>query len=110
MTDTANTKAQFLDDVMTLRQQVADLREEVAAHECAREVLFESENRYRIISEMISDYAYAVRVEPDWTYTVEWFTPTFTSVTGYVPERVPHARETWKMLIHPDDLSIAWER
>src|SRR5262245_4835317 len=110
MTDAAKTKARRLDDVMALQQQVADLRVEIAAHEYAREALFESEHRYRVISEMISDYAYAVRVEPDWTYTVEWFTPTFTSVTGYVLERGPHARDTWKMLIHPDDLSIACER
>src|SRR5262249_30875960 len=110
MTDAAKTKAQLLDDVMALRQQVADLQMEIAAYEYAREALFESEHRYRVISEMISDYAYAVRVEPDWTYTVEWFTPTFTRVTGYILERGPHSRDTWKMLIDPDDLSIACER
>lgn len=45
--------------------------------------LVESRERYRIISEMISDYAYALRVEPDGTLAQEWITDSFTRVTGY---------------------------
>jgi PAS domain S-box-containing protein len=43
-----------------------------------------SEERYRMISEMISDYAYAFRVEPDGTLVREWLTEdSFTRIMGY---------------------------
>jgi PAS domain S-box-containing protein len=63
--------------------------------------LVESRERYRIISEMISDYAFAARVEPDGTLTQEWITDSFTRLTGYGSEdikyRVPLS------VYHPDD-------
>jgi len=110
MKDEGKTKARLPDEVITLRQQVANLQAAIAAHEHTKETLHDREQHYRIISEMISDYAYAARIESDWTYTVEWFTQTFTRVTGYTLERGPHSRNTWKMFIHPDDLSVAYER
>jgi len=73
-------------------------------------MLHDSEQRYRIISEMISDYAYAVHIEPDWTYTIEWFTEPFTRVTGSTPEKGPHSPGTWKNFVHPEDLAIARQR
>ncbi len=76
----------------------------------AEEALHDSEQRYRTISEMISDYAYAVRIEPDWTYTIEWFTETFTRVTGFTLEKGPHSPDTWKIFIHPEDMAIACQR
>jgi PAS domain S-box-containing protein len=43
-----------------------------------------SEERYRIVSELISDYAYSFRVEPDGSFEDEWITSdSFTRVTGY---------------------------
>jgi PAS domain S-box-containing protein len=45
--------------------------------------LRESEERYRIVSELISDYAYSYRVEPDGTIVSEWVTESFKRVTGY---------------------------
>src|SRR5262249_560027 len=64
---------------------------DITEHKRAEGVLQESEQRYRIISEMISDYAYAVRIETDWTYVIEWFTETFTYGTGFTLEKGPHS-------------------
>jgi len=83
---------------------------DVTARKRTEEALRDSEHRYRIISEMISDYAYAVRIAPDATYTIEWFTPPFTQVTGFMLKRGPHSPETWKPFVHPDDLPIARAR
>lgn len=44
--------------------------------------LRESEARYRAISELISDFAFAVRVAPDNTATLEWVTDGFNRIAG----------------------------
>ncbi len=41
--------------------------------------LAESETRYRMISELMSDYAYCLRVEPNGTFIREWSTGDFGS-------------------------------
>src|SRR2546426_5882884 len=76
----------------------------------AEEALRESERRYRTVSEMISDYAYAARLEPGGAYTVEWFTETFTQVTGFPLQKGPLAPGTWAMFIHPADGAVIQKR
>jgi PAS domain S-box-containing protein len=62
-----------------------------------------------VVSELISDYAYAARIGADNTYTVEWFTETFTRVTGFTFDKEPYAPNRWR-IVHPDDLPIVRER
>lgn len=62
----------------------------------------ENENRYRNISELISDYAYSLGFENDGTFKTEWLIGNFSKIYGYTLEELtsltdPHA------LIHPDD-------
>ena len=45
--------------------------------------LKESEERYRLISSVASDYIFSDRVLPDGSLVTEWITDTFTEVTGY---------------------------
>ncbi len=66
--------------------------------------LRESEARYRAISELISDYAYSFRVEPDGTYGLEWLTEAFTRIIGFTPDEID--TYGWERIIHPDDLPI----
>jgi PAS domain S-box-containing protein len=63
--------------------------------------LVESRERYRIISEMISDYAFALRVEPDGMLTQEWITDSFTRLTGYSSEDIKHLAP--RSVYHPED-------
>jgi PAS domain S-box-containing protein len=49
-----------------------------------------NEERYRIISEMISDYAYAFTVEQDGSLKLEWVTDSFERVTSYTPDTFGH--------------------
>jgi PAS domain S-box-containing protein len=72
------------------------------------EALRESEERHRIISELTSDYNYTVRIDADGTSTLEYVTEGFTRITGYTVEEV-NARGGWIILIHPDDLDVAWQ-
>ena len=63
--------------------------------------LRESEERYRIISELISDYAYAFRIDPDGTLVHEWITDSFKRMTGYEQEEIDEQGQY--ALFHPDD-------
>lgn len=73
------------------------------------EALRLNEERYHIISEMISDYAYAFRVEADGSLVGEWLAGNFEQITGFTPEE-SQARGGWRALIYPPDLPIAMRR
>ena len=68
-----------------------------------------SEQRYRVISELTSDYAYLLRIEAGGIVVYEWVSERFTAITGYTLEAI--ARQGgWTSFIHPEDLSIASQR
>jgi PAS domain S-box-containing protein len=71
--------------------------------------LRESEERYRLVSETISDYAYSFRVDPGNILVREWMTDGFERVTGYTVQEV-EARGGWRVLIHPEDMPAALQR
>jgi PAS domain S-box-containing protein len=66
-----------------------------------------NEERYRILSELTSDYAYSFRVDNAEEYQAEWLSPSFTQVTGYSQEEI--AASGWELLVHPEDRHIADE-
>ncbi len=69
----------------------------------AERALRESEERYRIISELTSDFAYVFGVGPDGTLVLEWMTGAFAHITGYEPQEI-WPQGNWMALIHPPDL------
>lgn len=71
--------------------------------------LQEKEERYRIISTSISDYAYAFRVEPDGELVNEWHTQAFETITGYSNLQLTELGG-WAQLVHPDDREFAHQR
>ena len=85
---------------------------DMSDHGRAEQALEESEARYRAVSELTSDYAYAIRVEPDGRVVMEWMTGAFTRITGYsrheMDEREPSGGGF--SLVHPEDRPIALAR
>src|SRR5690606_32504700 len=74
----------------TLREELAADLEALVASERRRfratSVVAMSEEdavRYRAISELASDWVYAVRVDENANLNLEWATGAFTDVTGY---------------------------
>ncbi len=71
----------------------------------AENALQKSEERYRIVSEMISDIAYSVLVKSDGSLASEWIAGAFTSITGFTQNEL-EAHGGYLNLIHPDDRSL----
>jgi PAS domain S-box-containing protein len=73
-----------------------------------QEHLREKEERYRIVSTTISDYAYAYGVNPDGSLVKEWSTKAFETITGYAAGEL--TGDGWEQLIHPDDTEVTLQR
>lgn len=69
----------------------------------AEEELRRSEELFRAISELTSDYVYSMIVEADGSLEPDWFSGAYERVTGYTTEE-SHARGGWTALVHPDDV------
>jgi len=72
-------------------------------------VLRQSEARYRTISNLISDYAYAVRIETDGRTVVEWVTEAFSRITGFTAQEL-EASGGIVRVIHSDDMPSVLQR
>ncbi|GAB4512852.1 MAG: hypothetical protein OHK0046_12980 [Anaerolineae bacterium] len=67
-----------------------------------------SEERHRIISETISDYAYSYIVQADGTLKKDWSTQAFHDITGFTFMEMDE--NGWEMLIHPEDRPLGVRR
>jgi PAS domain S-box-containing protein len=70
-------------------------------HDQALERLRESEERYRIVSELSSDYAYSYRLAPDGGVALDWITRAFTRITGYTADELKDG--VLLPVVHPED-------
>jgi PAS domain S-box-containing protein len=61
--------------------------------------------RFRIISDLISYFAYLFHLTPDGAMTLEWVTDSLRRVTDYTREEIN--TQGWQCLIYPDDLHLA---
>jgi PAS domain S-box-containing protein len=71
-----------------LEQRVAERTAELSRSLAA---LRESEERYRAISRLSSDYSFAIRVAPDLGIELDWVTDALTEIWGYRAEEVEGA-------------------
>ncbi len=63
-----------------------------------------SERRYRLITDLITDYVYSFQVEPDGTFVPEWGFEGLPQLTGYRVDEIDRAG--WDHIIHPDDRQL----
>jgi PAS domain S-box-containing protein len=67
--------------------------------------LKESEHRYRLLSELVSDGASSVRIDPDGSFHLEWSTNYFREKLGYGRGELT-SLESWARAIHREDLPL----
>ena|GEM_PF-6964468 len=93
-------------EVDELRAQLEKKLEDINAELVQKnKKLVESEARSRLISDLTSDYAYALRVEADGKVSAERVIGAFERLTGYSAQEIKNRRE-WENLVHPDDRHI----
>jgi PAS domain S-box-containing protein/putative nucleotidyltransferase with HDIG domain len=80
-------------------------QKEIAEHKQAEENLRKSEERYRLISNVASDYVFSTMVEEDGSLKLNWVAGAFETITGYTfEEYVAHGG--WRAMLHPDDREV----
>ncbi len=70
----------------------------------AEEALRVSEERYRIITELVSDYAYLDSVNEDGTINILWITDSYFRLTGYTAEETRAPDFLQRFIFHEDFL------
>ena len=71
----------------------------------AEERLRASEERYRLISTVTSDYMFSTIINPDGSLDLNWVAGAFEKITGYSIEEYK-AKGGWRGALHPEDFSI----
>ena len=72
------------------------------------QALRQSEERYRIISETIFNFAYAYVIDPQGTSSCEWITEAFERMTGYTKADVETLQD-WLRFTHQEDHALLME-
>lgn len=70
-----------------------------------QKALLQSEERFRTIAAITSDYFYSLSFDDKGSYTVEWIDGAFKQVTGYDRGNMRHL-DDWPCLVHPEDRII----
>ncbi|MCY7385902.1 MAG: PAS domain-containing protein [Microcoleus sp. CAN_BIN18] len=92
-----------IEAVLVTNRDITELKEAEAA-------LRASESRYRILSQITSDFAYSFNLLPDQTWGCEWMTETFTRITGYTPSEIATSGWPECNCIHPEDREMLQEQ
>jgi|GEM_PF-6796270 len=82
---------------------IVGISTDISTRKQMEEALRESEERYRAVSSLTSDFAFALRVDPDETVMPEWVAGAATRILGLTTDEM---NDPAKMMgtVHPDDL------
>ena len=84
---------------------VAGFSIDVTDRVLAERKLAESEEMYRLISTVVSDYLFSSRVNEDGSLELQWVAGAFEAITGYsLPEY--KQKGGWRAQLYPEDIEI----
>ncbi|MEG4318897.1 MULTISPECIES: PAS domain S-box protein [unclassified Microcoleus] len=92
-----------IDAILVTNRDITELKAATAA-------LRASESRYRILSQITSDFAYSFNLLPDQTWACEWMTEAFTRITGYTASEIATSGWPECNCIHPEDREMLQEQ
>ena len=78
-------------------------RKMVVGRKLSKAQLAANEERYRLISRVISDYTFSTKLMPDGSLQLDWVAGASEAITGYTYEEYI-ARGGWLAALHPDDI------
>ena len=88
-----------------LNSIINHLETEIEEREKIQKSLSVSEERYRIISEVSTDFSFSVNINENGTRELDWISPGFEEEMGFPFEELIHDTH-WKKHIHLDDHSL----
>jgi PAS domain S-box-containing protein len=113
MNDYKKSKEQLIRELSELRQENSDLKSRAAEDNVkskavkdlkeAEEALRESEERYRTISSLTTDYIFRLKVDEAGNVKTDMITDNFFTTTSRSIEDII-TPDRWARIIHPDDL------
>lgn len=101
MSDQTKTKSQLIDELELARLRIQELESKLKQDPKN----FETEYRFRVISELTSDCCWVRWIDAEGRRKRMWVTESFQRITGYTPEEFEQIGR--EKLIHPDDLKHA---
>jgi PAS domain S-box-containing protein len=118
MNDRKKSKEQLISEISELREQIDDLKNQVSNAslfasvikdlEVAEAAHRDSEERYRIISSLTTDYIFRLIVGKDGSIKTDMITDNFLATTKRTLDDVL-TPDRWAKIIHPDDLGKLME-
>jgi PAS domain S-box-containing protein len=84
--------------------QALEKKEMWREHQSSEKKLRESEERYRLISTVSSDYMFSTVINLDGTLDLDWVAGAFENITGYSIDEYK-AKGGWRATLHPDDIA-----
>ena len=89
------------------------LHQQIAEREQAEQALQISEERHRIITELISDYIYSIIVHPDQSVETGWMSGAVERITGYTADEIRALPGGWNSIVQPEaigEFETMWPR
>lgn len=96
-------RASFLRDEQGRVIGVTGVNRDITERHWMEKALLESEERYRKITSVISDYIYSAKVDAQGQFSPEWVAGAFADITGYQFDEYL-AAGGWEIVRHPDSI------
>ncbi|MBA4251710.1 MAG: hypothetical protein C0442_08315 [Chlorobiaceae bacterium] len=103
----ADSAAPIKDDKGNILGVVLVFRDQTEENK-SKKTINESEERYRLIASVTSDYVYSTLIGEDGSTHFEWVAGSFEEITGYTFEEY-NDTGGWNAHLHPDDLEFDME-
>lgn len=79
-----------------------ELKNEISVRKNVETALRESEEKYRFVAELVSDYSFGGILHPDFSTTIEWSGGECEKMTGYTLDEL-NGKIGWVNSVYPDD-------
>ncbi len=88
-----------------LKSSNEQMEKENTERKLTQESLLKSEERFRIVSEITSDFSYSFRVDSDKNLVLEWMTEAVVRITGFESTALS-STDGWRQIIYHADKNI----